>query len=71
MKKIIISSLIALASTAFLTGCNIELGTGTTTKMYPPTTGQQLVDLKRAKDCGAINDGEYDTEKAKILNAKQ
>ena len=39
--------------------------------MYPPTTGQQLVDLKRAKDCGAINDGEYDTEKAKILNVKQ
>jgi hypothetical protein len=71
MKKIIISSLIGLAATSVLPGCSIELGTGSTTKVYPATVGEQLVDLKRAKDNGAINDAEYDTERAKLLNSRQ
>jgi|HubBroStandDraft_5_1064220.scaffolds.fasta_scaffold1573531_2 hypothetical protein len=71
MKKIIISSLVALVTIALLTGCNIELGTGSTTKMYPATVGAQLVDLKKAKDDGAITQAEYDSEKAKFLNARQ
>jgi hypothetical protein len=32
-----------------------------------PTIGQQLVDLKKAKDAGAISDAEYEAEKAKLL----
>jgi hypothetical protein len=71
MKKIIISSLAGLALMALLTGCNIELGTGSTTKIENATVGQQLIDLKRAKDTGALTDTEYDLEKAKILNRKQ
>jgi hypothetical protein len=33
-----------------------------------PTKGQQLIDLKRAADQGAINPQEYDAEKQKILS---
>ena len=36
----------------------------------PPTIGQQLLDLKKARDDGAISEQEYETEKAKLLNQK-
>lgn len=35
-----------------------------------PTIGQQLIDLKKAKDSGAITEAEYEAEKAKLLNGK-
>jgi hypothetical protein len=35
-----------------------------------PTVGQQLLDLKKAHDAGAISDSEYQTEKAKLLSEK-
>ena len=35
-----------------------------------PTLGQQLMDLKKARDAGAISEQEYETEKAKLLNQK-
>jgi hypothetical protein len=35
-----------------------------------PTIGQQLIDLKDARDTGAITEAEYEAEKAKILNGK-
>lgn len=33
----------------------------------PPTKGQQLIDLKKALDQGAMTLQEYDTAKAKLL----
>lgn len=73
MTKLVISCLIGIAAATLLTGCGIDvkMGGGSTTRTYPATVGQQLVDLKKAKDDGAINDQEYDTQKAKILNEKQ
>jgi hypothetical protein len=35
-----------------------------------PTIGQQLIDLKKARDTGAITEAEYEAEKAKLLNEK-
>ena len=35
-----------------------------------PTVGQQLIDLQKAKDAGAITDAEYQTQKAKLLGNK-
>jgi hypothetical protein len=35
-----------------------------------PTIGQQLIDLQKAKDAGAITDAEYQTQKAKLLESK-
>lgn len=71
MKKFIIPSLIAVTASTLLTGClALQLGGGTTTKIQSETTGQQLLDLKRAKDAGALTDAEYETQKQKILNGK-
>ena len=35
-----------------------------------PTIGQQLVDLQKAKDSGAITESEYQAQKAKLLESK-
>lgn len=32
------------------------------------TTGQQLIDLKKARDMGAMTDEEYQREREKVLN---
>lgn len=71
MKKMIVSSFIGLTAMTLLAGC-IALGTGdkSTTIRQEPTIGQQLIDLQKAKNSGAITDAEYQTEKAKILNGK-
>jgi hypothetical protein len=34
---------------------------------HKATIGQQLVDLKAAKDAGAITESEYQTQRAKLL----
>jgi hypothetical protein len=40
------------------------------TKLQCPTTGQQLIDLRKARDAGIITDAEYQTQKAKLLGNK-
>ena len=35
-----------------------------------PTIGQQLIDLKKARDAGAITEAEYEAQKARILDGK-
>jgi hypothetical protein len=71
MKKIIVPALIGLAAVPLLTGClNLQLGGGSTTRPQTPTVGQQLIDLQHAKDAGAINDADYQAQKAKILGNK-
>ena len=63
--------LISLASLTLLTGClNLELGGGSTTRTQSPTLGQQLIDLQKAKDTGAISDADYQAQKAKLLGQK-
>ena len=49
-----------------LTGCLAIGGTRTSTQVSP-TTGQQLVDLRKALDCGAISPAEYEAQKSKLL----
>jgi hypothetical protein len=71
MKKPIVPILYGLASVTLLTGClNLQLGGGTTSKPQVATVGQQLIDLEKAKDAGAITDAEYQAQKAKILSEK-
>lgn len=72
MKKSMIPLLSGLAAMMLITGClGLQVGGGTTKKEGPrPTTGQQLVDLQRAKDSGALTDAEYQTQKSKVLNDK-
>jgi hypothetical protein len=69
MKKRFIPMMLGFAALTLLSGClGLSIGGGTTTK--PPqtaTVGQQLVDLQKAKDAGAINDAEFQAQKAKLL----
>ena len=59
------------AAMALLTGClNLDIGSGSTTKPQTPTVGQQLIDLKKAKDTGVITEAEYQAQKAKLLGTK-
>ncbi len=52
-----------------LSGCAWSIGDGKdhTSVTKPPTRGQELIDLKQARDQGAITDAEYETQRKKIL----
>jgi hypothetical protein len=73
MKKTFITLSLALTTLLLLTGClNLQLGGGSKNdaQYRNPTVGQQLIDLQRAKDTGAISAGEYQAQKAKLLAEK-
>jgi hypothetical protein len=69
MKKLLIPTVIAFVFVTLLSGC-IAIGTGPKSQHTNATLGQQLVDLKTAKDTGAITDAEYQVQKAKLLGEK-
>jgi hypothetical protein len=71
MKKSFISLLAGLAAMTLLSGClELHLGGGTTSNAQCPTLGQQLIDLQKAKDAGAISDTDYQAQKTKLLTGK-
>ena len=60
--------MIGFSALTLLSGClDLQLGGGTTTRPQSPTVGQQLIDLQKAKDAGALNDSEYQAQKARLL----
>lgn len=61
MKKHIILTSVALFAMIFLSGCVVAIGD------IGDTVGQQLIDLQKAKDAGAITNAEFQTQKAKLL----
>ena len=69
MKKLLVPALVSFAALTLLTGCigGLSLGGGTKTTTNAPTVGQQLIDLQKAKEAGAITDAEYQVQKAKLL----
>jgi Short C-terminal domain len=48
----------------------LQVGGGDKKETPRPTLGQQLTDLKTARDAGAITDAEYEMQKAKLLHGK-
>lgn len=50
-----------------LTGCGGG-GADVKSEISTTTTGQQLIDLKKAYDSGAMSQSEYERERKKILN---
>jgi hypothetical protein len=73
MKKLFIPASLALTAMLLLTGClDLQLGGGSKSEAQyqHPTVGQQLIDLQRAKDTGAISAEEYQAQKAKLLGNK-
>jgi hypothetical protein len=68
MKKLFLLAMIGFSALTLLSGClDLQLGGGTTTRPQSPTVGQQLIDLQKAKDAGALNDSEYQAQKARLL----
>ena len=70
MKKLLAVTFIASSAAFWLSGCGTDLrvGGGTKNIQQPATVGQQLVDLQKAKDAGALTDAEFQAQKAKILS---
>jgi len=63
--------MVGVSAMTLLTGClGLQLGPDSITKSQNPTVGQQLIDLQKAKDAGAITDSEYQAQKAKLLAQK-
>ena len=55
-----------LLTTLFTGGCVASIGN----RNPNVTAGQQLIDLQKAKEAGAITEAEFQTEKAKLLGTK-
>ena len=58
MNKYARFALVIASAIALLTGCSWSVGSSPKTANVLPTTGQQLIDLQKAKDSGAITDAE-------------
>ena len=71
MNRLMKSSLGAIALVSVLgiltSGCAWSVGGSKGTTVAKPTQGQELIDLKRAHEEGAISDSEYESMRAKIL----
>lgn len=71
MKRLFIPTALALSAMVLLSGClALQIGGGDKKEERKVSMGQQLIDLKAARDRGAITDAEYETQKAKVLNSK-
>jgi PBP1b-binding outer membrane lipoprotein LpoB len=70
MKKLLIPTAVALSAMLLFSGCVASLGSGSKTVVNKPTLGQQLTDLQKAKDSGAITEAEYQAQKAKLIETK-
>lgn len=70
MRKISIPLLVLVSAMTLFAGCSWSVGGGPKNANIVPTTGQQLIDLQKAKDSGAITDAEYQAQKAKVLGNK-
>jgi hypothetical protein len=55
-----------------LSGCVIAMGNRDLgqPRATSPTLGQQLVDLKKARDAGALTEAEYEQQRQKLLDEK-
>lgn len=63
-----LSALLLLTTVLLLNGC---IAIGNRDAQRPNATlGQQLIDLQKARDAGAINDADYQIQKEKLLNRK-
>ncbi len=71
MKRIWVASALA-AITLVLSGCVVAMGNRDLGKSPPrqTTVGQELLDLKKAKDAGALTEEEYQAQRARILDEK-
>ena len=72
MKRTLIRSFALLITTllfsGLLAGCAWSIGSDRAAKVVSqPTRGQELIDLQKARDQGAINEDEYQAQRKHIL----
>jgi uncharacterized membrane protein len=67
MKLRLIMWILVIAMVPVLSGCGGG-GAEVRSEVTSVTTGQQLMDLKKALDIGAMTKDEYDREREKILD---
>ena len=60
--------LLSMAMSLALSGCG---GTEVVRPTVSVSVGQQLIDLKKAHDSGALSDKEYQSQKAQLINRVQ
>jgi Short C-terminal domain len=71
MKKLFVPTAAALSALLLLTGClALQVGGGDKKEERKATIGRQMIDLKAARDSGAITEAEYEAQKAKVLGEK-
>ena len=67
MNRQFVTLTLALTAMIWLSGCVASIGNGGA-RHGGGTVGQQLIDLQKAKEAGALTDAEYQTEKARLLS---
>jgi hypothetical protein len=50
-----------------LSGCAWSVGERKGEVIHPPTRGQELIDLKQARDQGVLSEEEYQAQRQKLL----
>ena len=70
MKSFLTSAFLSLTCLCLVTGCVAAIGNRGPHGDSSATLGQQLLDLKKAKDAGALTDAEYQQQKTKLLGEK-
>lgn len=64
-------ALLSLVAGIALSGCVAAIGNDTGRRANGgATVGQELIDLQKAKDTGAISDAEFQAQRARILGHK-
>ena len=67
MKTHLLLYLMIACAISPLTGCVASIGNRDAGMAHGTTVGQQLIDLKKAKDAGAITEAEYQEQRTRFL----
>ena len=65
--RFIVQTALALSALLGLRGCVASIG-NRDARHGSGTLGQQLIDLQKAKEAGALTETEYQTQKARLLD---
>ena len=69
MLKLIVPTSLAFSAMLLFSRCVAAIG-NRDAQRGNATLGQQLIDLQKAKDAGAITDAEYQSQKGRLLGNK-
>ena len=69
LRKWMVLALIIGTAGSLLSGCAWSIGDGKehTVNRMVPTRGQELIDLKKARDQGALTEDEYQAQRKRIM----